>query len=345
MTLPTRTARGALFTLAAATVLALVISVAPAGAAENDSDSEPQVSVTGSVRIGSEERIDGDVVSVDGSVRVDGVVDGSVYVARGDVTVRGEVTGSVIVLNGDVIVRGTVGDEVIVIIGRAVILDGARVKGDVSSSDKPRVARGAQVDGSVEEISLTGLLTVIGWVVLFVWWLAVTVSLVVAGIVLVLAFPRAASTLAVAGRSSIGKNVGWGALVGLVVPILAIGALITLLGLPLGMGTLAALSVAYPVGYLVTALVIGRLMLRRQPAILAFLLGFVVLRALALLPGLGLLIGFVAALYGLGVLAVSAWRAGRPSAEPSEPDEPGPESTPPPAQPAWPVAGQPTVEA
>ncbi|HZJ28161.1 MAG TPA: polymer-forming cytoskeletal protein [Acidimicrobiia bacterium] len=338
MTLLTRTVGRTLFALVCATVIALVTSAAPAGAADadSDSDSEPQVSVTGPVRVGSDKRVDGAVVSVDGSVRVDGVVDGSVFVARGNVTIRGEVTGSVVVLKGDVVVRGRVGDEVIVFSGRAVIADGGRVTGDVSSSDKPRVAPGATVGGSVEEISLTGLFTAIGWALLVLWWAALTVSLAVLGVVLLLLFPRAGATVSAAGRSSIGACVGWGALVGLALPIVALGVSVTILGLPLGVGTLVALSVAYPVGYLATALVLGRLMVRRGHAIVAFLVGFAVLRAAAVIPGIGLLIGFLAAAYGLGVLAVSGWRAGRlPSAE----AEPAPSAV------ATPTVEAPTVEA
>jgi hypothetical protein len=93
-------------------------------------------------------------------------------------------------------------------------------------------------------------------------------------------------------------------------PILAIVALVTIVGIPLGLGVLAALALIYTLGYTATAWIIGRRILRPGTSwVFAFLLGWGILRALALIPVVGGLIWFAAVVFGLGALAVTIWPA------------------------------------
>jgi hypothetical protein len=140
--------------------------------------------------------------------------------------------------------------------------------------------------------------------------------LLVIGILFVLLFPKAARAVTATGRGSTGLSIGWGAILGLGVPLVAAGLGATLVGLPLGLGILALLLVAFPLGYVMTALIIGRSIARGVHDVVAFLIGFAILRALAIIPGLGWLIGFLAAAFGVGALAVAAWRAGHATPEP-----------------------------
>lgn len=291
----------------------VAVTASPALAADQPAE-DARVSVTGPVRVEADERVDGAVVSVDGSVRVAGVVDGDVFVVRGGVVVTGRVTGSVTVLDGNVRVIGTVGDHVTVVSGRAFVGDEATVGGDVRSSKRPRVAAGADVDGDVEKANFAVWFTVAGWIALLLWWLVVSITLFVVGLLCVLLFPRAVGAVTSTGRRSTGPCAAWGALLGLVLPVLAGVLASSVVGLPLAFGVLLTLAVAFPLGYLATAVLLGRVLLRGAHDVVAFLVGFAILRALALIPGLGWLIGFVAAAYGLGVLGVTAWRAGRPPA-------------------------------
>ena len=92
----------------------------------------------------------------------------------------------------------------------------------------------------------------------------------------------------------------------------------TIVGLPLAFGIFLTLGVAFPLGYVMTALILGRTIPRRVHDIPAFLIGFAILRALGIIPGLGWLIGFLAAAFGVGALAVAACRAGhRPRCSPT----------------------------
>jgi hypothetical protein len=295
------------------------LAAEPAAAASDGRarDDDSRISVTAPVHVRAGERVDGPVGTVDGGVRVDGEVDGAVFVVHGNARVTGVVTGTVLVLDGDAIVSGRVDDDVIVLAGRATIESDGVVGGDVRSSEQPRLAPGAQVDGDVEKTDFAAWFTLAGWVVLILWWIAVTITLLVVGVVLVLVFPRAAAAVTATARGSLGLCIGWGAILGLAVPVLVGVLLASIIALPLGFMIGLALVVLFPIGYVTTALVLGRLIARGVHDVVAFLIGFAILRAVALVPGLGWLVGFLAAALGIGVLAVTAWRAGRRA--PAEP--------------------------
>ena len=145
-------------------------------------------------------------------------------------------------------------------------------------------------------------------------WISVTVSVAILGLLFVLLFPRAADATAAAGRR-FWPTLGWGALIGIVGPILAVLVLVTIVGIPLGLGTLSALNVLAPLGYVASSLILGRVMVKGTSMgsrIGAFFAGFGILRVAALIPGIGFIVWFLVCIYGLGALAQAAWRAGRP---------------------------------
>jgi hypothetical protein len=120
---------------------------------------------------------------------------------------------------------------------------------------------------------------------------------------------RGAGWILEAGRTQVGPAIGWGLLVFFGLPILAVGALVTLVGIPLGLGLLAALGLLYALGYGASAWVLGRSLLRPPSAwVVAFLVGWAILRMVALVPILGGLIWFAAVVFGLGALVVAIWR-------------------------------------
>ena len=258
------------------------------------------------------EVVDGPVVSVDGPVTVDGTVNDDVYVGSGRLVVRGHVTGDMLVVHGDVLITGRVGGDVVALDGRVTVRAGASVRGDVRSRHEPNVAPGT-VRGKVKKLNVTNLFT--GFLIAFLLylWLAVTVSVALFGLLFVLVFPRAADTTAAAGRR-FWPTLGWGALIGIVGPILGVLVLVTIIGIPLGLGILSAFNVLAPLGYVASSLVLGRLMVKgttMASRIGAFFAGFGILRAAALIPGLGFIVWFLACIYGLGALTQAAWHAGR----------------------------------
>ena len=311
------------------------VAAAPAHAVRDGSSRDDRrISVSGGVVVTADEVVDGPVVSFDGPVTVDGAVDGNIFVADGRVVIRGSVSGGILVAHGDVLITGSVGDDVVALDGRITTRDGARVDGDVRSRRAPDVAQGT-VTGEVKKLNIQNLYSGILFVFLVYLWIAVTLSVALLGLLFDLLFPRAADATVAAGRR-FWPTVGWGALVGIVGPILALLVLVTIVGIPFGLGMLSALNVLAPLGYVASSLILGRLMVKGTSTgarVGAFFAGFGILRAVALLPGIGVIAWLLVCIYGLGALTQAAWRAGRvaPAAPSRAPAEPSPELPPAPA--------------
>lgn len=306
-------------TLVAGFVLLLIaVAALPAGAADGPGgrgDRNRRIAV-GDVTVTAGETVDGPLVAIDGRATVGGLVDGDAFVVRGDLVVRtgGEVDGDVLVIRGDARIAGRVDGDVIVLRGRAVVRDGAVVRGDVMSTDDPRVAKGARVRGDVKHIDVAGILGALGAGLLIFWWIAVTISTAVLGTLLLALVPRGFEASAAVGRSAkqwwIAALVGIGLVIAL--PILGVVAVSSLLGLPFGLGLLGALGLVHAIGYIAGAFFLGRCILKTpKNRFGAFFVGWAILRVGALAPGLGVLVWIVAAVYGLGTLAVAGFRAGQ----------------------------------
>lgn len=285
------TTRAVVVLLVAALAL-LLLPGAVANAAEGQGVTGGRRFVlSGRVDVSADETV-GDVVVLHGAVAVDGVVDGSVVVLDGPVAIRGEVTRDVIALNGAV-----------------AVADGARIGHDLVTPRSPRVADGATIDGAVRRMrSDWGLRSVtVPW---FWSWLAVSVSTLALGALLTLLAPRAADAALATARTR-PTHVLVGTIVAAVgLPLAAVLAIVTIVGIPFGVGLLLALALLYAVGYVTLAWLAGRVV-RPGPAgtLQAFAIGWVILRVLAVVPFLEGLLWFPGAAVGLGALGAAAWSA------------------------------------
>jgi hypothetical protein len=289
------------------------------GGSVRDRVSDRRIGV-GNVFVPKGDALDTAVVAVDGNAYVDGSTTEDVFVVSGDAVIRGKVGGSVVVLDGTARISGQVGTDVVVLGGRAILQDGAVVHGDVQSSKEPRVASGATVKGDVKTIDITGMFTALGFSILGFFWLAVTISTAILGVVLLALFGRPFDKAAETARTAPGKTIGWGILLSVGLPVLAVAAAFSLVGLPLGIGTGGALGVIGALGYVTSALYLGRLIIKAPRNIFgAFFAGWGILRVLALLPGIGVLVWTVASVVGVGALAVAAWRGSHPSRDTEPP--------------------------
>lgn len=230
---------------------------------------------------------------------------GDVFVIDGDVTVRGTVTGDVIVVDGDVTIRGTVEGDVVTVAGLATLGRAGRVQGDiVYADDEPVQTPGSQVGGEVKKFDVAdaGILGAIGA------FIAITLSMFLLGLILLLLAPRAADAVA---RTASAKGLV-SALVGLLafflIPIIAVAALFTVVGIPLGIVLLLLVLPLYAISYVTAAFALGRRIIKGS-RILAFLVGLVILQLLTLIPIAGGLIGFLAVVFGLGLLLMTLFRA------------------------------------
>jgi cytoskeletal protein CcmA (bactofilin family) len=250
-----------------------------------------------------------DKVLISGDVLVArGETVGSVVVIDGNVVVRGTVHGDLVAVNGDVSVRGVVTGDVVTVAKRATLGRRARVGGSVKwIQDRPVVAPGAVVSGKVER--LTSSLGTPGLEIVLGFWLVVSLSFILGGLLLLVIAPAAADAVVRAARGSAGITLISGLVVLILLPFLAVILLFTVVGTPIGLGLLLALGPLYAIAYIMGAMLLGRRVAKSAGRAVAFLVGMVILRLLALIPGLGALVSLIATIFGLGAMFVATRRA------------------------------------
>lgn len=254
------------------------------------------------------------IVVINGDVTVEpGEVVEGVFIVKGDAEIDGRVDGDVVLVAGDALVSGRVDGDLVTLAGRARLLPRASVGGDLIYGDeRPEIAPAARVEGDVDKESVFdswGLFPLVG---ALLFWLAVTVSAAVLGVLLVLLAPRAADTAFAQAEGRFWTAVGIGAAIFIALPVAALISAVTLVGLPLAIGIGLALLPLAAIAYVTTAWALGRALVKPpQARILAFLAGLAILRALALVPFLGALAWLAAVVVGLGLLgaAITASRA------------------------------------
>lgn len=271
--------------------------------------------------------------------------DGLLLRIGGTVTVDADETvETLVVLDGDATVRGTV-DDVVVVSGD-ITLDDATVRnltvvsGEVSLTGSTLISEDlhlvdgnlnqgvdARIAGSVYEGGEVGFGIALG-VISVLLYIGLSVAIVV------LAFAIAA----VAGRQSnaaglaITSDTGAVALAALVlwvtVPIVAVLAFITVIGIPTGLMIVAMILPALAiVGYAVAGMRLGTWILYRgrpdetpdHPYLAAFI-GVGLLQLVGWIPVLGFLVATLAGLAGTGAIALLVWRGFRGGDTPATPE-------------------------
>jgi len=256
-------------------------------------------------------------------VPVGGTV-GTAVIFNGDATIDGTATESVVAFNGDVEITGTVGDDVVAFNGRVIVRSGAEVGGDIASRQDPQIEDGATVGGEIKGISGRFDLEGLGWVARYVWWFGYTVSTLILGLVLLLFLPGVDGPLADAFRRRTGASFGFGAAIFFLLPIAAVLLLVVVVAIPLGVFLLLALALLYTFGYVAGAHALGRRLVKQPGSrYVAFLVGWLILRGIGLIPFLGGLVWLAASIAGLGALAIAA-RGSRSTQAPPSPVPPLP---------------------
>jgi hypothetical protein len=264
-------------------------------------------------------------------VAKDDTLDNAV-ILNGPAQIAGTVRENVFVLNGNVEVWGTVGKDVVCVNGHVVIHSGARIGGDLVTQTTPTVAPGATIVGRRRSVATRLDMQGIGVASRFAWWVGYSASTLFLGLLLLLLFPALDGAGLRVWRDRMGEAIGFGAAAFFLLPIVALLFLATIVAIPLGLFLLLGLALVYTVGYVAGSLALGRRLLKPPSSrFLAFLLGWVILRAIGLVPFLGGLVWLIASVVGLGVLAVAARRATPSAALPAAAPPPPP---PPPPAPA-----------
>jgi hypothetical protein len=238
----------------------------------------------------------GEVVVFSGRAVVEGIVRGDVVVVDGPITISGQVSGSVIALDGSVRLLST-----------------AQVEEDVLAHDRVSIAPGATVGGRAREGVAFNLSRPLRAVSAFVSWMAVAVSTLVLGLLLVLVAPRALDRSAETGRMSFWTSVAWGIALAIGLPVMGVGAIVLILGVPLGLAILLSLLLLALLGAVVTAHTVGRALVHEGRGVaVSFLAGWALATVIGVIPYLSGVALLLSATFGVGAASVASWRARGP---------------------------------
>ena len=294
--------------LAGAVVLLSVLTMAPALAqTEGRAGDDDQIVLTGRLQIAADETVD------------------TALIFNGPALVEGTVRESLLVFNGDTEITGTVEEDVFVFNGDVVVRSSAVIEGDLITRRTPQVEDGATIRGERKGLPTDLDIDTIGFGGRIFWWVAYSVSVLILGLLLLLFAPQLFPLVREAVRDRMGSSIGWGAGLFFLLPIGSVLLLVTVVGFPLGIFTLLALSLIYTLGYVIATLAVGTMVMRTTPSrFVVFLIGWLILRGLALIPFVGGLVWFVASVWGLGLLAVAIRNRGVTTMAPAGPPPPMP---------------------
>jgi hypothetical protein len=237
---------------------------------------------------------------------------GIVWVINHDAIVEGTIRQQLIVMNGTAKIDGMVGDTVIVMNGTAELSPSARVGGDVVLL-RSRLAQapGAIVGGGIRETSGG----VWRWGPIGFFWLSMTIFVIVSGLVFAAVAGRSLSVAAGLLRSKPGGALVTALAVWIGLPLLALIAFVTVIGIPVGFVIMTFLLPAlWFIGYLVSGAGLGALLTRARRSLEehpygAVALGLLILQIAALIPRAGGAIVFIAGFLGAGALLYGSFRA------------------------------------
>jgi hypothetical protein len=216
----------------------------------------------------------------------------------------------VVVLEGPVTVTGQVDGSVIAADGVIRLAESARVGGDVLAGEPVLIRPGAKVAGDTREetrFSLEAPLAVLGELL---GPIAVSISVLILGLGLVLLAPRGADAVADALGAAPLASLGWGILVVLSIPVTALALVVSVLGVPLGLALFLSLGLWWLVGLTWAAWCAGRALVHApRGRVQAFLAGWAILAAVGLVPILNAAAWVLAPVLGVGAMLVAVWRA------------------------------------
>lgn len=277
--------------------------------------------VLGNVRAaGGEIRLEADVArnaTIAGGrvyVRENAVVRRNAYLAGGDVRVAGTVEGFLRVMGSEVLLDGVVGGDVEVEAGRLVIGPNARIAGALRyrvPASRVSIDPAAQITG--ERTALPSRPRPEFDFGMRFFRVLRLIAFLAAGLAAVAIFPRLADDAASALRRRPWASLGLGFLWVVVVPVAIALVAFTLVGIPIAMIVGALYLISLYLARAVVAVWLGRLILRerlgpgRKGAVLAFLVGGLILVVAGMIPFLGWIVGAVATFLGLGAFALAVW--------------------------------------
>ena len=255
-----------------------------------------------------------------------------IFVAGGDIDIAaGDQADAVIVINGTATVAGTVNalivfdgtasvagatlESLTIVNGTAELGAGTTILGDVGRlGSSVQRADGVEIGGTVRD--LAGDAAAFGFFIgaaAIVLWIGFGLATVLVGLLVAGLAARQVRTATTLIRRETGMTVMAGLLAIVVPPIVAAMLIVTVVGIPAGIGLLVVLWPALAfIGYIVAAIWLGEWLLgRRNPEATpadrpygAALIGLLVAFLIGLVP----LVSAALSILGLGAVVLAGWR-------------------------------------
>lgn len=268
-------------------------------------------------------RVGGDVVAGGGTVHIGGPgVGGDVVVGGGSIRVDAPVSGKIMVGGGDVYLNSTINGNVEVDADKLTLGSGAVLNGNLTYSSGREVIteNGATVKGQtvfnkrqdVHKDRQAVAAIVSGFIL---WKLA---ALLVAALVVGLAFRRYAREITERVVNNTWSELGRGVAVLILMPITSVILLVTVVGIPLGIIGLLTFVVTMMVMWILSPIVLGSILSRyffkhesHRITWQTILLGAIVFSIIDLIPFIGGLFNFALMLTVLGAALRLKWSIAR----------------------------------
>ena len=269
----------------------------------------------------------------------------AVVVIGGSAKVSGKVREAVVVIGGDAEIDGEVGDAVVAILGSVKINPGAVIHNEVVSvGGRVDVAKGAHIHGTTQEVDLGGLrlgkipqglkdwfvhcvlkfrllAPQVGWV----WFVAAAFFLIY--LLITLALPRPVTVCVDELTRRPMTTFFIGLLAKLLVPLVMLLLIVTGIGIVVVPFIQAALIAGALIGKAALMQYLGRQIARQfgsealQKPLVAFLLGWLLITLIYMIPILSLLVFGITSVWGIGV-AITATFVGLRRESPQRPPPP-----------------------
>ena len=312
----------------------------------------------------------GDLLSASGQVRMTGEVDGSIRGYAGNITVKGKVGRNVMTCGGDINIDrdATIGGSLTSFSGRlsvdghvqrdvlamggqsnisGIIGGSAKIRSDELNIDSsaqiagpvnfegnkpPHVEDGAKLASPVhfEKITHGPDYSNPHY---YLWQLIWASAYILFGLVLFALMPAFSSQAVNSAEEHLGASLGLAVLVGFGLPIAACITCVTVVGLFVGLSTLALWYGALHFGLVVVGALIGQWLMGKTnelwPLVGRMCVGVVIVRLLTMIPHVGWMFKYGAAFWGLGAISYVIFQRFQPAVAKGAPSAPAAQPLPP----------------
>lgn len=295
--------------------------------------------------------INGDLFIAGNNIDISGNISGSAYIAGSLINLSGNIDKSLKIASGNCNISGKIGTDLFIGSGSTDIKDSAIVGGEVyvasgsvlvsgktgpikASTENLTIKDTAQVNGNVTYWSNKDLIeepgsTVSGEIIKkaqpanrydfsrrtrAATSIASILFTIIVAFILVLLFPKKSVSIISGWKDDFGLNLLWGLLFIILLPIAAILLMVTIIGIPFGIGLLLVFPIFLYLGKMVGIVSIGswlakffKLKESKNIIWLGIVIGAILYALLSFVPVLGGLVKALIVLSGLGLLVKMSW--------------------------------------